>query len=179
MTSQAKRIDPLYYNQKHWKLYFVHIYIPFYWHLTYYHTNANTRIINKKRLHKIVICGCHQLSFVNLRYEGFIMHGVYGDGSNGCLFDANGGEGGWDKRWEGDKRCSILVLALAIYSHPSFVFPYISLPTDVYLINTNSLWRSLTVVCSFLTRPAVDVAVNKIDIWRVRFHFSRDCLTIV
>ena len=30
-----------------------------------------------------------------------------------------------------------------------------------------------------LTRPVVNIAVNKIDIWRVRYHFSRDRVTIV
>ena len=30
-----------------------------------------------------------------------------------------------------------------------------------------------------LTRPAVNIAVNKIDILRVRYHYSRYCVTIV
>ena len=30
-----------------------------------------------------------------------------------------------------------------------------------------------------LTRPVVNIAVNKIDILRVRYHFSRDRVTIV
>ena len=32
---------------------------------------------------------------------------------------------------------------------------------------------------TFLTWPAVNIAVNKIDIWRVRYHFSHDRVTIV
>ena len=31
----------------------------------------------------------------------------------------------------------------------------------------------------FLKRPVMNIAVNKIDIWRVRYHYSRDCVTIV
>ena len=31
----------------------------------------------------------------------------------------------------------------------------------------------------FLTRPAMNIAVNKIDIYWVRYHYSRDCVTIV
>ena len=34
-------------------------------------------------------------------------------------------------------------------------------------------------VVIFLTRPAVNIAVNKIDIWRVRCHLSRVHFTIV
>ena len=34
-------------------------------------------------------------------------------------------------------------------------------------------------IWSYLTRPTVNISVNKIDIWRVRYHYSRDRATIV
>ena len=37
----------------------------------------------------------------------------------------------------------------------------------------------LYVISWFLTWTVMNIAVNKIDIWRVRYHFSRDDVTVV
>ena len=31
----------------------------------------------------------------------------------------------------------------------------------------------------FLTQPALNITLDKIDIWQVRYHYSSDCVTIV
>ena len=38
---------------------------------------------------------------------------------------------------------------------------------------------SIIVLLFILTQPAVNIAVNKIDIQRVKYHYLRDCVTIV